>query len=881
MNDAPTATNLTQTKTYTEGAASVALDDIVVSEVDTSPAQTITATLTLALPAAGVLTTSGTATYTPGTGVWTISGSLAAVNAALAAVAFTPAADNDVDTTIATLIRDQDNVGPVAGVITLDVTPVNDAPTATNLTQTKTYTEGAASVALDDIVVSDVDTSPAQTITATLTLALPAAGVLTTSGTATYTPGTGVWTISGSLADVNAALAAVAFTPATDNDVDTTIATLIRDQDNVGPVAGVITLDVTPVNDAPTATNLTQTKTYTEGAASVALDDIVVSDVDTSPAQTITATLTLALPAAGVLTTSGTATYTPGTGVWTISGSLADVNAALAAVAFTPATDNDVDTTIATLIRDQDNVGPVAGVITLDVTPVNDAPTATNLTQTKTYTEGAASVALDDIVVSDVDTSPAQTITATLTLALPAAGVLTTSGTATYTPGTGVWTITGSLADVNAALAAVAFTPAADNDVDTTIATLIRDQDNVGPVAGVITLDVTPVNDAPTATNLTQTKTYTEGAASVALDDIVVSDVDTSPAQTITATLTLALPAAGVLTTSGTATYTPGTGVWTITGSLADVNAALAAVAFTPATDNDVDTTITTLIRDQDNVGPVAGVITLDVTPVGLFGAVLVPNPADPTKTDLIVGGTPRNDRISVFPATAGGVNVVINRQRFGPFDPTGRIVVHGQAGNDKISVDSPTCLSAFLYGQAGNDTLTGGCGDDVLVGGDGKDKLLDLLGRNLLLGGRGADQLSSRNIAATRLERQRDGRRLDGLRRPRRGPDRAAGRMEPPRFAGCHELRDPRESSPRPGRGQQRGVLPGSGHRPRRRRARPVVRDHRPELVPGPHRQDRGTVRPQHPEDLRHPHRPEAVGIAGRYLSQPAAQFGPSQPEA
>ena len=64
-----------------------------------------------------------------------------------------------------------------------------------------------------------------------------------------------------------------------------------------------------------------------------------------------------------------------------------------------------------------------------------------------------------------------------------------------------------------------------------------------------ITLDVTPVNDAPTASNLTQTKAYTEGAASVALDDIVVSEVDTSPAQTITATLTLSNTAAGVLTT--------------------------------------------------------------------------------------------------------------------------------------------------------------------------------------------------------------------------------------------------------------------------------------------------------------------------------------------
>ena len=119
---------------------------------------------------------------------------------------------------------------------------------------------------------------------------------------------------------------------------------------------------------------------------------------------------------------------------------------------------------------------------------------------------------------------------------------------------------------------------------------------------------MTPVNDAPAATNLTQTKAYTEGAASVALDDIVVSEVDTGPAQTITATLTLSNTAAGAADDSGAATYTAGTGVWTITGTVAQVNAALAAVAFTPATNNDVDATITTHIEDAAATGPANGI---------------------------------------------------------------------------------------------------------------------------------------------------------------------------------------------------------------------------------------------------------------------------------
>src|SRR5690606_18989887 len=65
-----------------------------------------------------------------------------------------------------------------------------------------------------------------------------------------------------------------------------------------------------------------------------------------------------------------------------------------------------------------------------------------------------------------------------------------------------------------------------------------------------------PPNTVPTATNLTQNKSFTEDGGNVALDDIVVTDPDAS--ETITATLTLSSAAAGVLTTGtyGSATST-------------------------------------------------------------------------------------------------------------------------------------------------------------------------------------------------------------------------------------------------------------------------------------------------------------------------------------
>jgi len=561
-NTAPSVTNLTQTVAYSEDpGAAVALGDIVVSDPDAG--DTITATLTLSNAAAGSLTTgtfgSATSSYNAGTGVWAVAGSVTDVNAALAAVAFTPSTNWDQDVAITTRIRDAANFGPVNGTITLDVTPVNDAPTATNLTQTVAFTEDpGAPVALGDIVVADVD--GVETVTATLTLSNAAAGSLTTgtfgAATSSYNAGTGVWTVAGSVADVNAALAATALAPTADWYQSFTIATHIRDAANTGPADGVIAVDVTGANDAPTATNLTQTVAYTEDpGAPVALGDITIADVDVG--DTVTATLTLSNAAAGSLTTgtfgSSTSAYNAGTGVWTVAGSVSDVNAALAAVAFTPSANWSQDVTIATRIRDAGNAGPADGTITLDVTGANDAPTATNLTQTVTYTEDPGGpVALGDIAVADVDAGDA--VTATLTLSDAAAGSLSTGSfglaLSTYNPATGVWAVMGSVADVNAALAAVAFTPSTNWDQDVAIATRIRDGANTGPADGVITLDVTPVNDAPTVSAPPTLAVVEDTPRTLTAADFNFADAEGDPLASVTI---VGVPGAGVLTLAGVA----------------------------------------------------------------------------------------------------------------------------------------------------------------------------------------------------------------------------------------------------------------------------------------------------------------------------------------
>jgi hypothetical protein len=114
---------------------------------------------------------------------------------------------------------------------------------------------------------------------------------------------------------------------------------------------------------------------------------------------------------------------------------------------------------------------------------------------------------------------------------------------------------------------------------------------------------------------------------------------------------------------------------------------------------------------------------------------------------DLRIGGTDGNDTIAVNPSRDGqSLMVLVNKAAAGTFPlaaVTGRVVVHGLGGNDKVAVNAKVTKGADLYGEAGNDALTGGAGADVLVGGDGNDVLNGGAGKDVLIGGLGADKLS------------------------------------------------------------------------------------------------------------------------------------------
>jgi len=502
-NIAPTATHLTQTVNYTEDpGVSVLLEDIIVTDPDSG--DTLTATLTLSTPAAGGLTTgtfgAATSTYNAGTGVWTVTGTLADVNAALAAVAFAPAANWDQGATISTRIRDAAGTGPADGTITLDVTPVNDAPVA--VADALSVAEGGTATVLlggaTSVLANDVD-ADADSLTSILVTG-PAYGTLTLNPNGTFS-----YVHNGS-------------------ETTTDSFTYKPNDGTTDGNAVTVTITVTPVNDAPVANADSVAveeggiaTTLTGGATSVLANDTDAED------NVLSATL-VAGPAHGSLTLNPNGT-------------------------FTYHHDGGESTTDSFTYKPNDGTAD-GNAVTVDiaVTPVNDAP-ANQVPGAQVVNEDVALIFsagnANQIQISDPDAG-AGSLEITLSVTH---GTLTLAGTAglSFSVGDGaadsILVFTGTQADINTALGTLTYTPAADFSGGAVLSITTSDMGNTG-AGGVlsdtdtISITVNPVNDAPTVANAITDKSATQDTAfnfQFALDTF--ADVDAGATLTYTAQL--------------------------------------------------------------------------------------------------------------------------------------------------------------------------------------------------------------------------------------------------------------------------------------------------------------------------------------------------------
>jgi VCBS repeat-containing protein len=485
---------------------------------------------------------------------------------------------------------------------------------------------------------------------------------------------------------------------------------------NLTSSLATVTINVTSVNDAPTAAadtySTAEDKALTVPATGVLAND---SDPDSNP---LTAELGTE-PSHGTLTlnANGSFTYTP------------DVNY-YGTDSFTyRANDASLESNLAT--------------VTINVTPVNDAPNAGDDDAYRTAEDTALTVDAPGVLANDRDPD-GDTLSAAV-VSDPSHGSLdlNANGSFTYTPA-GNYNGTDS------------FTyKASDGTLMSNPAT--------------VTITVAPVNDAPNAAADART-TAEDTALTVAAPGVLANDGDPD-GNPLTAVLGSG-PSHGSLTLNpnGSFTYTPaanynGEDSFTYRASDGSLTSSPATVTITVTAVNDKPT-VTVAAGGSCGTDDRSGTVNLTVGDVESAAGALTlsatsSNPTLVPKNNVVFGGSgaTRTVTVSAVSGRTGTAAVTVTVGDDGKATDTVQLTVRaGGNGNDRLTGVAGTDLifgqngddtlngqdgNDLLCGGSGNDTLSGGGGDDTLSGGGGDDSLSGGAGNDRLTGGSGADRFS------------------------------------------------------------------------------------------------------------------------------------------
>ncbi len=396
--------------------------------------------------------------------------------------------------------------------VTVTVNPVNDAPAGTDKTITATE-DTPISLTVADFGFTDPKDTPANAFANVIITTLPTTGVLKLSGVAVT---------AGQVISV-ANIPNLTWTPALNSAGTAVSAFTFQVQDN-GATGGLnqntdqspntITFNVNAVNDAP-VNSVPATQTAFEDTPK-AITGLSINDVD---AATGSMTVTLSITNGTLTVTGGTAAIVgSGTTTVTLTGTQAQINATLAStVTYVPTTNFNGVATLTMVTDDGGNTGTDPGLtgtatseadtdtVIINVTPVNDAPTGTNLTGAATE-DTPYTVTVANFGFADANDTPANAFTNIIisgALPLASEGVYQLNGVA-ITNGQVI-----SVADINSGL--LKFVPAPNFNGNGVAALIFKVQDNGGTAnAGVdtsvatntFTLNIAPVDDVVNFTNL-------------------------------------------------------------------------------------------------------------------------------------------------------------------------------------------------------------------------------------------------------------------------------------------------------------------------------------------------------------------------------------------
>ncbi|MET0961247.1 MAG: hypothetical protein ABWY05_00285, partial [Noviherbaspirillum sp.] len=588
VNDAPSITGSVPAQAVGDNASLNPFAAMTIADAD-NPAQQLTVRVTLDDPARGSLSgTSGS--YDAATGVYAFSGTAAAATAELRALVLTPAANRAApgltETTRLTISTDDGLATGSDANTTVVATSINDAPSIAGAAPGQTVADNGSLRPFAAVTIGDAD-SPAQQLTVRVTLDNPSQGSLSAAA-GSYDAATGVYTFSGTAAQTSGALQALAFTPL-ENRLARGMTkalrfTLTADDGQAIASDATTSVIVTSANDAPAITGAVSSQTVDDNASLHPFAAVTIADAD-NPAQQLTVRVTLHDSARGALS-GASGSYDAASGSYTFSGSAVDATAALRALVFTPAANRVApglaESTRLTVSVDDGLATAMDANTAVIVTSVNDAPSITGATPVQSADDNASLRPFAAVTIADAD-SPAQQLSVLVTLDGPPGGML--SGAAgSYDAARGVYRFTGTAAEASEALRTLMFTPAANRLSpglsETTRLTLIVD-DGQAQASAVAGTAVMSVNDVPVLGLPAGLQMVSDKGSLALFAGMTITDAD-SPAQQLALRITLDRPAAGRLSGAG-GSYDAAAGIYTLSGTAAQLEAAVQALLFAPA----------------------------------------------------------------------------------------------------------------------------------------------------------------------------------------------------------------------------------------------------------------------------------------------------------
>jgi len=487
--------------------------------------------------------------------------------------------------------------------VTVTVQAVNDAPV--NTVPGVQNTNEDTDLTINGLSVTDVDADDGSGLEVTLSVVN---GTLTpgTTGGNVVGEGTATVTVTGTVAQVNAALTGLVYSPNGNFNGGDTLTISTDDTGNTGGTAGnpgannpltdvdAVSITVNAINDAPvniipagpvTVFN-TDTLTFPNRM-------IQTSDVE---ATTVEVTLSVSQGTLSLSTTNGLTVTGNNTSTVNISGSLINTNNALDALVYDPIDGFIGDDTLSMTTSDLGSSGAGGALTDTDTLTITVTPPEVPFAASDAFSveEDSGETTLN-ILSNDLAPPPENSVDNILTIT-QINGQAVTTGQELTTVNGGTLTFNGG---------DVSYMPAANFFGSDTFTYTIESTPVAGdgPSTGTVTINVQAINDGPVNS--------VPGAQSVDEDGVLaftggaaidVTDMDAGAAG-LMVNLNVANGTLNVATSGGAGVTGNSSAAVVLTGTVAQVNTALAGLTYRPTANFNGSDTLTVLTDDLGNTG--------------------------------------------------------------------------------------------------------------------------------------------------------------------------------------------------------------------------------------------------------------------------------------